>query len=236
MISILIVQRDIRYLNELANSFEEEHYEVRKAQNIAQAVDVFNKYEFEICLIDMVFEDGSGTDLKTALNAIKDIPTIVVTDIDEDIQKVLALEYGCDDYVVRPFNILELKSRIRAVLRRYNVGASKLKEEQNASGTMVFDDFELNVIGRRALYHGEDLDLTGKEYDLLYVLISNPQKVFSRAELAETVWGEDHNAHLRTVDVHIRRLREKLMNSNPDEELCIKTKWGEGYYYGESLD
>lgn len=234
-LNIILVNPDEDYTEELIYSFETENYQISKSQTVKDAIEKIKKHDFDLALIEMVYSDGTGLDLKKQMNEIKDIPTIVVTQVSEDIQKVLALEYGADDYIVRPFNILELKARIRAVMRR--VGESRKKEEEAKQKSQIIEsgDFEFNIVGRKVRLRGEDIDLTGKEFDLLFILALNPGQIFSRDQLAEKIWGEDYEGHLRTVDVHIRRLREKIES---DEEFSqyIQTKWGEGYYFGDELE
>ncbi len=234
-LNIILVNPDEDYTEELIYSFETENYQIVKSQTVKDAIEKIKKHDYDLALIDMAFSDGTGLDLKKQMNEIKDIPTIVVTQVSEDIQKVLALEYGADDYIVRPFNILELKARIRAVMRR--VGESRKKEEEAKQKSQIIEsgDFEFNIVGRKVRLRGEDIDLTGKEFDLLFILALNPGQIFSRDQLAEKIWGEDYEGHLRTVDVHIRRLREKIES---DEEFSqyIQTKWGEGYYFGDEIE
>ncbi|WP_425538282.1 response regulator transcription factor [Microaceticoccus formicicus] len=233
-LNIILVNPDEVYTEELIYSFETENYQITKAVTVKEAIEKIKKHDYDLALIDMIFSDGTGLDLKKQMNEIKNIPTIVVTKVSEDIQKVLALEYGADDYIVRPFNILELKARIRSVLRR--VGESKKREEEAKLKAQVIEsgDFEFNIVGRKVRLRGEDIDLTGKEFDLLFILALNPGQIFSREQLAEKIWGEDYEGHLRTVDVHIRRLREKIENEE-DVEQYIQTKWGEGYYFGDEI-
>lgn len=231
-LNIMLVNNDDQYSKELLLSFETESYEIFRYTTIEDALNAIKERDFDLALIDMIFEDGTGLDLKKKMNEIKDIPTIVVTEVSDDIQKVLALEYGSDDYLVRPFNILELKARIRAVLRRI-VDSKKIEEEvRQKSQTLVCGELEINIVGRTVTRNGVEIDLTGKEFDFLYILALNPGHVFSRDELAEKIWGENYEGHLRTVDVHIRRLREKLEDENTGDQY-IQTKWGEGYYVGE---
>lgn len=228
-LDILLANSDETYCKELILSFETEDYNIKAYNTIEGALEALRERDFDLALIDMEFPDGTGLDLKKKMNDIKDIPTIVVTLVSDDIQKVLALEYGADDYLVRPFNILELKARIRAVLRR--VTSLKLIEEEfrQKSQSLVCGELEINIVGRTVLRNGEEIDLTGKEFDFLYILALNPGQVYSRKELAEKIWGENYEGHLRTVDVHIRRLREKLENPVTADQY-IQTKWGEGYY------
>lgn len=233
-LNIMLVNNDDNYSKELLLSFETENYNITRYKNIESALNGIRDKEFDLAMIDMVFEDGTGLDLKKKMNELKDIPTIVVTEVSDDIQKVLALEYGADDYIVRPFNILELKARIRAVLRRITDSKKIEEEARQKSQTLVCGALEINIVGRTVSREGSEIDLTGKEFDFLYILALNPGYVFSREELAEKIWGENYEGHLRTVDVHIRRLREKLEDEKGDQ--YIQTKWGEGYFIDPQED
>lgn len=232
-LKVLLAFPESEYKKEIVYNFSDDaNYEIIICDNISETVNKVSKNVFDIVLADMEFSDGTGLDLKKQLNHIKDIPTIFVSSIKDDIQKVLALEYGADDYIVYPFNILELKARIRAVLRRVNVNKPENTENEKEN-VIIFDDFEFNIVGRKVRLNGEDIDLTGKEFDLLYILVSNPRIVYSRNELAKEIWDESYEGHLRTVDVHIKRLREKI---NDKDSNLIKTKWGEGYYFGNPTE
>ena len=170
----------------------------------------------------MNFKDGTGLDLKRKLNEFCDIPTIVTTTLKDDMQKILIFEYGADDYLIYPFNILELKARIRAIMRRFG------QRRTDIDNLIFADDLEFNIVGRTVKLKGEEVDLTGKEFDILYIMAINPEKIFSREDIAKTVWKEEHVSDYRKIDVHIRRLREKI---NIGNITYIQTKWGEGYYY-----
>ncbi len=233
-LKILLSFPESNYKNEILYNFSDDpNYIISNTDTIADSIEKVTNNDYDIILIDMNYSDGTGLDLKKKLNEIKDIPTIFVTDVNDDIQKVLALEYGADDFIVYPFNILELKARIRAVIRR----VIKFNEDSNVDtdkeNIITFGDFEFNIVGRKVSLKGEDTDLTGKEFDLLYILVSNAGRVFSRIDLAKEIWDENYEGHLRTVDVHIKRLREKIFDN---EGLIIKTKWGKGYYFGTLED
>lgn len=233
-LKILLSFPESNYKNEILYNFSDDpNYIISNTDTIADSIEKVTNNDYDIILIDMNYSDGTGLDLKKKLNEIKDIPTIFVTDVNDDIQKVLALEYGADDFIVYPFNILELKARIRAIIRR----VIKFNEDSNVDADkeniITFGDFEFNIVGRKVSLKGEDTDLTGKEFDLLYILVSNAGRVFSRIDLAKEIWDENYEGHLRTVDVHIKRLREKIFDN---EGLIIKTKWGKGYYFGTLED
>lgn len=228
-LDILLVYEDDSYAEELMYSFEVESYHIMRVKTISSALEKLKEKDYNLAIIDMEYSDGTGLDLKKEMNEIKDVPTIVVTKVSDDIQKVLALEYGADDYIVRPFNILELKARIRAVLRRISTNVEE--ENQDPNNIVIADDFEFNFLGRKVKRKGEEIELTGKEFDFLYFLTTHPGQVFTREELANEIWDENYEGHLRTVDVHIRRLREKIDVNEKDS--YIQTKWGEGYYFGK---
>ena len=175
--------------------------------------------------MDILLPDGNGLKLCQTIREHSQVPIIILTEKKEDINKILALEYGADDYVTKPFNILELKARIKAILRRVNMKTAQIDNQ-----TIKIDDFTINALGRKLTINGESISLTGKEFDLFYILISNPGKVFTREELLETIWGYEYFGDLRTVDVHIRRLREKIEKNSSQAEYIL-TKWGVGYYF-----
>lgn len=201
---------------------EDENYDITCVNNIEDTLINVDQKVFDLVITDMIFKDGTGLDLKKKLNEISDIPTIVTTTLKDDMQKILIFEYGADDYLVYPFNVLELKARIRAIMRRIGQKRSDIEN-------LIFaGDLEFNIVGRTVKLKGEEIDLTGKEFDILYVIAVNPDKVFTREDIAKSVWKEDHLNDYRKIDVHIRRLREKI---NIGDVTYIQTKWGEGYYY-----
>ena len=178
--------------------------------------------------MDIVLPDSNGLNICQAIRNDSQVPIIVVTEKDEDINKILALEYGADDYIVKPFNILELKARIKAILRRVNFSNKELNNQ-----IIKINNFTINTVGRKVTIKDRNANLTGKEFDLFFILISNPGRVFKREELLELVWGYAYYGDLRTVDVHIRRIREKIEKDSSDVKY-IMTKWGVGYYFNNS--
>ncbi len=225
---ILLVFPSSVYKDEIILNFsKDENYEVYECSNIKDALEKLNKNYFDFVLCDMNFSDGTGLDLKKEMSKLYSIPTIFVSEESDDMKKILALEYGADDYIVYPFNMLELKARIRAVLRR-----TKTDLETPNSNTNVLEvgGFEFNLLARSVKRNGEDIELTGREFELLYTLVINKDKVLSREELAAKLWS-DASGHIRTVDVHVKRLREKIKDN---ESLIIRTKWGEGYYFSSN--
>lgn len=224
---VLLAFPESDYKKEIIYNFSgDPNYELTICKNIQETLNTIRKRSFDIALIDMRFSDGTGLDLRKQMSEIKDIPTLVISNVNEDIKKVLALEYGADDYVVAPFNMLEIKARIRAILRRCMPEGEKTSAEQEH--IISLGRFEFNIVGRKVKMSGKAVDLTGKEFDLLYIMVSNPGVVYSREQLSEKLWGKDFKTHLRTVDVHIKRLREKI---NDHKSRVIRTKWGEGYFY-----
>lgn len=229
-IIILISFSESSYRESILYNFKEDsNYHITYADTVHETLRIFQNKDFDIVLLDMHYMDGNGLELKKKMNDLKDVPTIFVTSINDDIQKVLALEYGADDYVVYPFNVLELKARIRAVLRRTHKGINKNNDGLDKDNVITFANYEFNIVGRRVKINGEDVDLTGKEFDIFFILVSNPGVVYSRVTIAKEIWGDNYEGHLRTVDVHIKRLREKI---DDIEGHVIRTKWGKGYFFG----
>lgn len=223
---VLIIDTDKSFIKGLKYSLEQDNYEIDVATSGKDVIDKINKKSYEIILLELEMPDISGLTLCQNIRNISSVPIIFLTNNNEDIKKILALEYGADDYLVKPFNILELKARIKAILRRVN------KVIEGSKHIIEINDFTINSLGRKINYFDKDINLTGKEFDLLYVLASNPGKVFTREELLEKVWGYAYYGDLRTVDVHIRRIREKI-EKDPKVAEYILTKWGVGYYFKE---
>lgn len=223
---ILIIDTDKSFIKGLKYSLEQDNYEIDVVTSGKGVIDKINKKSYEIVLLELEMQDISGLTICQNIRNISSVPIIFLTNNNEDIKKILALEYGADDYLVKPFNILELKARIKAILRRVN------KVIEGNKHIIEVNDFTINSLGRKISYLDKDINLTGKEFDLLYVLASNPGKVFTREELLEKVWGYAYYGDLRTVDVHIRRIREKI-EKDPKVAEYILTKWGVGYYFKE---
>lgn len=223
---ILIIDTDKSFIKGLKYSLEQDNYEIDVLTSGKEVIDKINKKSYEIILLELEMPDMNGLTICQNIRNISSVPLIFLTNNNEDIKKILALEYGADDYLVKPFNILELKARIKAILRRVN------KVIEGNKHIIEINDFTINSIGRKINYLDKDINLTGKEFDLLYVLASNPGKVFTREELLEKVWGYAYYGDLRTVDVHIRRIREKI-EKDPKVAEYILTKWGVGYYFKE---
>lgn len=222
---IIIINRDRAFVKGLKYNLEQESYDVEVAYSIKEAREKIKKEGYGLVILDLLLPDGNGLSLCKTIRKHSQVPIVIVTEKKEDVSKILALEYGADDYITKPFNILELKARIKAILRRVNMKTPLIDNQ-----TIKIDDFIINTLGRKLTIKDESINLTGKEFDLFYILASNPGKVFTREELLETVWGYEYFGDLRTVDVHIRRLREKIEKNTNNTEY-IHTKWGVGYYF-----
>lgn len=222
---IIVINRDKLLLKGLKYSLEQDGFIVDAAYTVREAKDKIKKKDYGLVLLDLVLPDGNGLNLCQTIRENSQVPIIALTEKQEDINKILALEYGADDYITKPINILVLKAKIKAILRRVN-----MKNFQIEKQIIKVDNFTINTLGRRLIKGDESISLTGKEFDLFYLLVSNPGKVFTREELLEAIWGYEYFGDLRTVDVHIRRLREKIEDDSSNLQY-IHTKWGVGYYF-----
>ncbi len=225
---VLILDSDKSFVKGLKYSLEQDGYSIDIIYHGKDIVEKVNMNDYNLVLLDLVLPDCSGLNICQDIRKASEVPIIVITEKNEDISKILALEYGADDYVVKPFNILELKARIKAILRRVNYKSLEFNNQ-----VVKINDFTINTVGRKVTIKDRNINLTGKEFDLFFVLISNPGKVFKREELLELVWGYAYYGDLRTVDVHIRRIREKIEKDSSDAQY-IMTKWGVGYYFNNS--
>lgn len=227
--NILIVDNDKTFVKGLKYSLEQDEYLVEYDYYGKNIIEKINKINYDLILLDLVLPDTNGMNLCKSIRKDSQVPIIIITEKDEDINKILALEYGADDYLVKPFNILELKARIKAILRRINYRNTSLNNE-----VVKIGEFEINTLGRKINIKDREINLTGKEFDLFYVLVSSPGRVFKREELLELVWGYAYYGDLRTVDVHIRRIREKVEKDSSNVQYIL-TKWGVGYYFNDNL-
>ena len=199
-------------------------YRVFEAYNGAEAVEAVRKNDIHLVLMDIMMPELDGQEACMRIREFSNVPIIMLTAKSEDADKLMGFECGADDYVTKPFNILELKARVRALLRR------AAGTQRNRGAVLTAGDLSLNTEERVAIRDGKTVDLTAKEYDLIELLMRNPRRVYSRENLMNVVWGYAYAGDYRTVDVHIRRLREKL-EKNPAEPEYIMTKWGVGYYF-----
>lgn len=198
--------------------------EVDAAYDGEEAFTMIQETNYDIIILDVMLPKLDGIQVCQQVREFSSVPILMLTAKGEDMDKILGLEYGADDYMTKPFNILELKARIKAILRRYRQHAEK------ESNVLEFRDLKIDYDSRRVFVSGNEANLTAKEFDLLELLSKNVGKVYSREKLLDVVWGYDYPGDVRTVDVHVRRLREKI-EPNPGDPLYIHTKWGVGYYF-----
>ena len=222
---VLIVDDELLLIKGLKYSLEQDGYEVDSVLEGNEAFRKISLEEYDIVILDLILPDINGLELCQKIREISNVPLLILSTNNEDMNKILSLEYGADDYITKPFNILELKARMKAILRR-----TKSINQRPNEQTIVVDDFIINALGRKVSHHGQEINLTAKEFDLLLLFATNPGKVFSREELLEIIWGYEYFGDLRTVDVHVRRLREKIESKNKAYEYIL-TKWGVGYYF-----
>ena len=222
---ILLVDDEPLILKGLKYTLEQEGYEILTAADGEGALEIFFQNSLDLILLDVMLPKMDGIQVCQRIREQSNVPIIMLTANGEDMDKILGLEYGADDYMTKPFNILEVKARIKGIFRRANQSAAT--EEKRV---IRVHDMEVNIINRSVTLGGHDVRLTAKEFDLLQLFITNRGKVFSRETMLETVWKYDYMGDARTVDVHIRRLREKI-ERNPSQPEFIFTKWGVGYYF-----
>ena len=222
---VLVVDDEKLIVKGIRFSLEQDGMEVDCAYDGQEALDYATNNQYDIILLDIMLPKMNGFEVCQHIREFSDVPIIMLTAKGDDMDKILGLEYGADDYMTKPFNILELKARIKAIIRR-----SSSKEAQEQPKVYSFDGLSIDIDSRRAYINNEEVNLTAKEFDLLELLMFNPNKVYSRENLLNTVWGYDYPGDVRTVDVHIRRLREKI-EANPSEPKYIHTKWGVGYLF-----
>lgn len=222
---ILLVDDEPLIIKGLRFSLEQDGYEIDSACDGEEAIDKFQSSIFDLVILDVMLPKMSGIEVCQRIRETSNVPIIMLTAKGEDMDKILGLEYGADDYMTKPFNILEVKARIKTIFRRATMSA-KVDEKK----IIRVRDMEVNVINRSVSLAGRDIKLTAKEFDLLLMFITNRGKVFSRESMLESVWKYDYMGDARTVDVHIRRLREKIERNTAKPEF-IFTKWGVGYYF-----
>ncbi|MBR3743024.1 MAG: response regulator transcription factor [Clostridia bacterium] len=222
---ILLVDDEPLILKGLRFTLEQEGYEILTAADGEEALQVFFDQPVDLILLDVMLPKLDGIQVCQRIRETSNVPILMLTAKGEDMDKILGLEYGADDYMTKPFNILEVKARIKTVLRRAAQPAAT--EEKKI---IRVHDMEVNIVNRSVTLGGKEIRLTAKEFDLLQLFITNRGKVFSRETMLETVWKYDYMGDARTVDVHIRRLREKIERNTAQPEF-IFTKWGVGYYF-----
>lgn len=223
---VLIVDDEKLIVKGLKFSLEQEGMQVECAYDGEEALQYAQQNQYDIILLDIMLPKLSGLEVCQQIRENSNVPIIMLTAKGDDMDKIMGLEYGADDYITKPFNVLEVKARMKAIMRRV---APLKKAEQKI---VEAGDLTLRIADKRLFIAGKEMNITGKEFEVLLFLVTNPNKVYSREELLKAVWGHDYPGDVRTVDVHIRRLREKI-EQNPSEPRYVHTKWGVGYYYQE---
>ena len=231
MRKVLVVDDEKLIVKGIRFSLEQDGMEVDCAYDGEEAVELAKKTEYDIVLLDVMLPKLDGYEVCQAIREFSDMPIIMLTAKGGDMDKILGLEYGADDYISKPFNILEVKARIKAIIRRSSKNRRLKKEEANNS-VIGQGDLKMDTESRRVFIGEREINLTAKEFDLLELLVRNPNKVYSREALLTYVWGNKamDSGDVRTVDVHVRRLREKIEPS-PSDPKYVHTKWGVGYYF-----
>lgn len=222
---ILVVDDEKLIVKGIRFSLEQEGYEVSCAYDGEEALEQAKQTNFDLILLDVMLPKYTGFEVCQMIREFSNVPIVMLTAKGEDMDKILGLDYGADDYITKPFNILEVKARIKAIMRR-----TEHKETETNQKLVVVGDLKLDCESRRVYVENKEINLTAKEFDVLELLVFNPNKVYSRESLLKLVWGAEYPGDVRTVDVHIRRLREKI-EANPSEPKYVHTKWGVGYYF-----
>ena len=223
---VLVVDDEKLIVKGIRFSLEQDGMEVDCAYDGEEAVEKAKDKKYDIILLDLMLPKMDGLEVCQQIREFSNVPIVMLTAKGEDMDKILGLEYGADDYITKPFNILEVKARIKAIMRR----AGSDHEEKEKAKSIQVGDLRMDCEGRRVFIAGKEINLTAKEFDLMELLMRNPNRVYSREALLNAIWGYDTSSDIRTVDVHIRRLREKLERS-PAAPEHIMTKWGVGYYF-----
>ena len=222
---VLVVDDEKLIVKGIRFSLEQDGMEVDCAYDGEEALQMAQENTYDIILLDIMLPKMDGFTVCQQIRDFSTVPIVMLTAKGDDMDKILGLEYGADDYITKPFNILEVKARIKAIMRRTTQKA--VEKDPN----MIMDgDVKIDCEGRRLFIKEREINLTAKEFDLLELLVKNPNKVYSREQLLNLVWGYEYPGDFRTVDVHVRRLREKI-EANPSEPKYVHTKWGVGYYY-----
>ncbi len=224
---ILVVDDEKLIVKGIRFSLEQDGYEVDAAYDGEEGLQKVKDCHYDLVLLDLMLPKMSGLDVCREIRSFSTVPVIMLTAKGEDMDKILGLEYGADDYITKPFNILEVKARIKAILRR---AGTKSGEQDSSSSVIESRDMRIDTDNRSVTISGREINLTSKEFELLEYLASHPGRVFSRSSLLATIWGRDYPGDERTVDVHVRRLREKI-EPKPSEPTYVQTKWGVGYFF-----
>ena len=221
---ILVVDDEDLLVKGIRFNLQNDGYEVITGSNGLQALELTKNQNPDLIILDIMMPEMDGLTACAQIREFSDVPIILLTAKTEDMDKLIGFDQGADDYITKPFNILELKARIRALLRRSHLRADE------SNNTLTIGTISLDLDARNAYRSGVLADLTAKEFDVIEFLMKNPNRVYSREALLDTIWAYEYKSDIRTVDVHIRRLREKL-EANPADPQYIMTKWGVGYYF-----
>ncbi|MDR2899651.1 MAG: response regulator transcription factor [Clostridiales bacterium] len=227
--NVLVVDDERLIVKGIKFSLEQDAMTVDTAYDGEEALSLAREKKYDLVVLDVMLPKIDGLSVCREIREFSQVPIIMVTAKGDDMDKIMGLEYGADDYITKPFNILELKARIKAILRR-SIKTPDM-QEQSAEKTLNYNVLRLDLDSRRVFVNGKETNLTAKEFDLLELFMENKGKVYSREALLNTVWGYDYPGDVRTVDVHVRRLREKI-EVTPSDPKYIHTKWGVGYYFG----
>lgn len=225
---VLVVDDEKLIVKGIRFSLEQDGMEVDCAYDGEEAFNLAKENAYDMILLDIMLPKMDGFQVCQAIREFSDVPIIMLTAKGDDMDKILGLEYGADDYITKPFNILEVKARIKAIMRR----TSPVKPKAQDASVIEKGDLKLDCESRRLFILGNEINLTAREFELLELMVKNENKVYSRENLLTMVWGQDYPGDVRTVDVHVRRLREKI-EANPSEPKYVHTKWGVGYYYNQ---
>ena len=223
---VLVVDDEKLIVKGIRFSLEQDDMEVDCAYDGEEALKLAAENTYDIILLDVMLPKHDGFEVCRQIREYSDVPIIMLTAKGEDMDKILGLEYGADDYITKPFNILEVKARIKAIIRR----TGKKREQKEDRNVVIKGEMRIDCESRRVVIGEKEINLTAKEFDLLELLATHPNKVYSRENLLNLVWGYEYPGDVRTVDVHIRRLREKI-ETHPSDPKYVYTKWGVGYYF-----
>ena len=223
---VLVVDDEKLIVKGIRFSLEQDGMEVDCAYDGEEALNMVKEKEYDIVLLDVMLPKLSGFEVCQSIREFSSVPVVMLTAKGDDMDKILGLEYGADDYITKPFNILEVKARLKAIMRR----TARKAPEETRSKVVEAGDLRLDGEGRRVSIAGKEVNLTAKEFDVLELLVFNPNKVYSRENLLNIVWGYEYPGDVRTVDVHVRRLREKV-EANSSDPQYVYTKWGVGYFF-----
>ena len=224
---VLVVDDEKLIVKGIRFRLEQDGMEVDCAYDGEEALEMAQQNHYDIILLDIMLPKLTGLEVCQQIRDFSNVPIVMLTAKGEDMDKILGLEYGADDYITKPFNILEVKARIKAIMRRTT---TRKKTEAAESKIIESGDLRIDRDNRRVTIAGREINLTAREFEVLELLVLNPNKVYGRESLLKLIWGADYPGDVRTVDVHIRRLREKI-ETNPSEPKYVYTKWGVGYYF-----